>query len=157
VLAIGIAWSIFEAADWMFEGEMVRSRLDQVRDQDRQLMSAALQEGIDVSPESLLRLPAEVALANQMLGKRNFSWTRFLSGLEAAIPSNVAIKSVRLDSTSAVVHLTGSAVSVGDVTALALKMQHHPIFRDPVLGQHRVGSDGLVEFDLTLKYHQGGA
>jgi hypothetical protein len=26
-----------------------------------------------------------------------------------------------------------------------------------VLGQHRVGQDGLVEFDLTLHYRQPGA
>jgi len=25
-----------------------------------------------------------------------------------------------------------------------------------VLGQHRVGPDGLVEFDLTLRYRQPG-
>jgi len=48
--------------------------------------------------------------------------------------------------------MTGAAVTVEDVTALTLKLQSHPVFHDPVLGQHHLGSDGLVEFDLKLKY-----
>jgi Tfp pilus assembly protein PilN len=93
-----------------------------------------------------------VALANQLLTKRNFSWTQFLSGLEEAIPARVSIKSVRLDPASAVIHMTGAAVTVEDVTGFTLKLQSHPVFHDPVLGQHHLGGDGLVEFDLMLKY-----
>jgi len=48
------------------------------------------------------------------------------------------------------------AVTVEDVTALTVTLQDHPVFRDPVLDQHRVGADGLVEFDLTLRYRQPG-
>ena len=80
----------------------------------------------------------------------------FLSALEAAIPRHVSIKSIRLDPGSAVVHITGLAVTVEDVTALTVTLQDHAVFRDPVLGQHRVGPDGLVEFDLTLRYRQPG-
>jgi len=68
------------------------------------------------------------------------------------IPPRVAIESVRLDPSSAIIHLTGSAVSLEDVTALAVKLQDHQTFRDPVLGQHRTGPTGLVEFDLMLRY-----
>jgi hypothetical protein len=39
---------------------------------------------------------------------------------------------------------------------LTVRMQNHSVFRDPVLGQHRAGPDGLVEFDLTLRYRQPG-
>lgn len=53
--------------------------------------------------------------------------------------------------------MTGLAVTVEDVTALTVTLQDHAVFRDPVLGQHRVGQDGLVEFDLTLHYRQPGA
>jgi hypothetical protein len=52
--------------------------------------------------------------------------------------------------------MTGLAVTVEDVTALTVTFQGHNIFHDPVLGQHRVGPDGLVEFDLTLRYRQPG-
>jgi hypothetical protein len=52
--------------------------------------------------------------------------------------------------------MTGLAVTVEDVTALTVTLQDHPVFRDSVLGQHRVGPDGLVEFDITLRYRQPG-
>ncbi|HEX9137839.1 MAG TPA: hypothetical protein VF905_12965, partial [Nitrospirota bacterium] len=68
----------------------------------------------------------------------------------------VSIKGVRLDPESAVIHMIGAAVTVEDVTALTLKLQSHPVFHDPVLGQHHTGGDGLVEFDLKLKYRPQG-
>jgi Tfp pilus assembly protein PilN len=104
----------------------------------------------------LQQLSAEVGLANQLLTKRNFSWTQFLSALEAAIPQHVSIQSIRLDPGSAVVHMIGLAATVEDVTALTVTLQDHTAFHDPVLGQHRVGPNGLVEFDLTLRYRQPG-
>jgi hypothetical protein len=52
--------------------------------------------------------------------------------------------------------MTGLAVTVEDVTALTVALQDHSVFHDPVLGQHRPRLDGLVEFDLTLRYRQQG-
>jgi Tfp pilus assembly protein PilN len=145
-------WDVAQTTMEYQEARAIQASLERVREQDQQLLAEAKQQEIDLSEPSLQGLPAEVGLANQLLAKRNFSWTRFLSGLEEAIPPRVAIESVRLDPGSAVVHLTGSAVSLEDVTALTVKLQDHPTFRDPVLGQHRMGSTGLVEFDLMLRY-----
>jgi type IV pilus assembly protein PilN len=159
--AVGLGvWVSMSAAETLLafrDLHELQARLDQARLHDQQLMSEARGEGIDLSEAVLRQLPGEVALANQLLAKRNFSWTQFLSGLEEAIPARVSIKGVRLDSGSAVIHMTGAAVSVEDVTALTLKLQSHPVFHDPVLDQHHIGSDGLVEFDLKLKYRPQGA
>jgi Tfp pilus assembly protein PilN len=140
----------------MRDQQDMQARLDHVRMQDHELLAAAQQEGTDLSGPSSQQLSLEVGVANQLLTKRNFSWTQFLSALEAAIPKHVSIKSIRLDPGSAVVHMTGLAVTVEDVTALTVTLQDHAVFRDPVLGQHRVGPNGLVEFDLTLRYRQPG-
>src|SRR5512134_2878049 len=156
VIGIAILWSVAQTIMTVRDRQNLQARLDQVRTQDAQLLAQAQQEGIDLSGPSLQQLPIEVSLANQLLTKRHFSWTQFLSALEAAIPQHVSIKSIRLDPGSAVVHMTGLAVTVEDVTALTVTLQNHAVFRDPVLGQHRVGSDGLVEFDLTLRYRQPG-
>jgi len=156
ILGVSILWSMTQTVMTMRDRHDMQARLDHVRMQDHQLLAEAQQEGIDLSGPSLQQLPAEVSLANQLLTKRHFSWTHFLSALEAAIPQHVSIKSIRLDPGSAVVHMTGLAMTVEDVTALTVTLQDHAIFRDPVLGQHRVGPDGLVEFDLTLRYRQPG-
>ncbi len=158
-LGLGV-WVSLSAAEALYafrDLHEIQARLDQARLHDQQLIAEARGEGIDLSDAALRQLPGEVALANQLLAKRNFSWTQFLSGLEEAIPARVSIKGVRLDPGSAVIHMTGAAVSVEDVTALALKLQSHPVFHDPVLGEHHIGGDGLVEFDLKLKYRPPGA
>jgi Tfp pilus assembly protein PilN len=150
-----IAWACWSMAEALFAFQGLHeteARLHQARLQDQQLIDEARAAGIDLSEGALRQLPGEVALANQLLAKRNFSWTQFLSGLEEAIPPRVSIKSVRLDPASAVIHMTGAAVTVEDVTGFTLKLQSHPVFHDPVLGQHHQGGDGLVEFDLMLKY-----
>ena len=156
IIGITILWSVIQTVMTLRDRQDMQASLDKVRMQDQQLLAQAQQEGIDLSGPSLQQLPAEVSLANQLLTKRHFSWTQFLSALEAAIPQHVSIKSIRLDPGSAVVHMTGLAVTVEDVTALTVTLQDHAVFRDPVLGQHRVGPDGLVEFDLTLRYRQPG-
>ena len=156
IVGISILWSVTQTVMIIGDQHDMQVRLDHVRTQDHQLLAEAQQEGIDLSGPSLQQLPAEVSLANQLLTKRNFSWTQFLSALETAIPQHVSIKSIRLDPGNAVVHMTGLAVTVEDVTALTVTLQDHAVFRDPVLGQHRVGPDGLVEFDLTLRYRQPG-
>jgi len=158
-LSLWVSWSAAQTWIGFQELQELQVRIDQTRQQDQQLIKEAQAKGLDLSEAALRRLPAEVSLANQLLAKRNFSWTHFLSGLEEAIPPRVSIKGVRLDPASAVIHMTGAAATVEDVTALTLTLQSHPVFHDPVLGQHHLGDDGLVEFDLKLKYRpqEGGA
>jgi Tfp pilus assembly protein PilN len=156
LISVSIFWSVAQTVMTVRDRHDVQARLDRVRMQDQQLLAQAQREGIDLSGPSLQQLSAEVSLANQLLTKRNFSWTQFLSALEGAIPQQVSIQSIRLDPGSAVVHMTGLAATVEDVTALTVTLQDHSVFRDPVLGQHRVGPNGLVEFDLTLRYRQPG-
>jgi hypothetical protein len=156
IIGIAILWSVTQAVITLRDWQDLQAGFDQVRMQDAQLLAQVQQEGMDFSGPSLQQLPTEVSLANQLLTKRHFSWTQFLSTLEAAIPQQVSIKSIRLDPGSAVVHMTGSAVTIENVMALTVTLQDHAVFHDPVLGQHRVGLDGLVEFDLTLRYRQPG-
>ena len=138
------------------EVRLIRVELEHLRLQDQQLMVEAVQEGIDLSEGAMRQLPAEVALANQLLEKRTFSWTAFLAGLEQALPPRLALSSVRLESGGSLVHMTGSATSLEDLTAFTVGLQDHPKFKDPVLAQHRVGPSGLVEFDVTVRYRREG-
>jgi Tfp pilus assembly protein PilN len=157
MLSMGILWSIGQAFFGYQQTLTIEGELERVRQQDDQLVAEARQEGIDLSEAVLQRLPGEVELANQLLEKRTFSWTKFLSGLEQAIPPQIALTSIRLDSGGTTVHLTGSALSLEDITAFTIGLQDHPSFMDPVLAQHRAGTNGQVEFDVTLRYRRDGA
>ena len=157
VLSLGILWSAGQASLGYQGSQTIEGELNRVHQQDDQLVVEARQEGIDLSDEALERLPAEVDLANQLLEKRMFSWTHFLTGLEQVIPQRLALSSVRLDANEATVHLTGTAMSLEDITAFTVGLQDHPTFNDPVLAQHHAGTNGLVEFDITLRYRREGA
>jgi len=157
MLAMGILWNMGQAVVGYQQARTIEAELDRVRQQDTQLVDEARQEGIDLSEAALQRLPAEVDLANQLLEKRTFSWTKFLSGLEQAIPQRLALSSIRLDAGGTTVYLTGTAVSLEDITAFTVGLQDHPTFKDPVLAQHRAGVNGQVEFDITLHYRRDGA
>ena len=156
VLLLGILWSLGQAALGYREARTIEAELNRVRQLDVQLVAEAQQEGIDLSEGALQGLSVEVDLANQLLEKRTFSWTKFLAGLEQVIPARLALSSVQFDAGGTVVHLTGTAMSLEDITAFTVSLQDHPIFKDPVLAQHRAGTNGLVEFNVTLRYQQTG-
>lgn len=156
LLAIGICWNLKQAILTYQESITIQAELDRVRQQDLDLIAEARHEGIDLSEEALKRLSFEVELANQLLGKRTFSWTKFLAELERAIPSRLALSRVGLDQAGTMVRLTGTATSLEDITAFTVGLQDHVTFKDPILAQHRVGPNGLVEFDITLHYRREG-
>jgi Fimbrial assembly protein (PilN) len=152
LLCLVMVWDLHQAWDIGEEIESMAGTLARVQEQDRELLASVGREGMDLSDAAIQLLPKEVAFANQLIAKRGFSWTRFLSELEQSIPPRIALNSIRLDPSNSVVHLTGSALNVEDVTALTVMFQDHARFKDPVLGQHRDAGNGLVEFDLSLRY-----
>ena len=76
-LGLWVSWSA--AQTWMALQDLqeIQARIDQVREQDQQLIKEAQAQGLDLSDAALRQLPAQVSLANQLLAKRNFSWTNF--------------------------------------------------------------------------------
>ena len=152
VIGAVMVWDLSQSWFAWQEVQSMEAALSQVQERDRELLKEAQQEGLDLSEAALQVLPKEIEFANQLIEKRGFSWTRFLTELERAIPQRIAVNSIRLDPANATIMLTGSARALEDVTTLTVMFQDHPQFRDPVLGQHRVMGNGLVEFDLTLRY-----
>lgn len=155
-LLLSIAWNIWQGVLIYEESQIIEAELERVRHLDHTVMTEANNEGIDLSEGALKRLSAEVDLANQLLAKRTFSWTTFLTELEQTIPPRLALTSIRLDQTGKTVQLTGTAINLEEITAFTVGLQNHATFKNPVLAQHRVGSSGLVEFDVTVQYRQAG-
>ena len=156
-LLLSIVWSLWQGVLIYEESQIIEAELERVRQLDHMVMAEAKKEGIDLSEGALQRLSSEVDLANQLLEKRTFSWTTFLGELEQTIPPRLALTSIRLDQAGKTVQLTGTATDLEEITAFTVGLQNHATFKDPVLAQHRVGSGGLVEFDVTVRYRQTGA
>jgi Tfp pilus assembly protein PilN len=156
LLVSAIVWNLAQAMVTYQECRTIEAELDRVRQQDLNLIAEARREGVDLSEHALSRLSFEVELANQLLERKIFSWTKFLTELEQTVPPRLALSSVRLDQAGTAVRLTGTAMSLEDITAFTMGLQDHATFKDPVLAQHRAGSNGLVEFHVTMQYRRGG-
>jgi hypothetical protein len=152
LLCLVMVWDLRQAWKVHEENATMAGALARVQEEDHELLAKVRRDGMDLSDAAIQLLPKEVAFANQLIAKRGFSWTRFLSELEQSIPPRIAVNSIRLDPSNSVVHLTGSALNLEDITALTVMFQDHARFKDPVLGQHRDAGNGLVEFDLSLRY-----
>ena len=156
VLGGGIVWNLSQVLMIHGEASQVQLALERVREQDRLLMAQAAKEGVDLSDVAWRRLADEVAFANQVIAARTFSWTQFLSSLEEVVPARLAIDSIRLDAKTSINRLTGVAMSLEDVTAFTLVLQDHRAFSDPVLVQTRGVENGMVGFELTVRYRGSG-
>ena len=123
-----------------------------VREQDRQLQAESLKAGVDVSDNALKNLPVQVGFANQLVAKRTFSWTTFLTNLEETVPVKVSIQSIRVETKGSVIRPAGSARTLQDVAQFARRLEDHAAFANPALLQHRAQDDGHIQFDLTVTY-----
>ena len=153
LLLVGlIAWSVRDARAIRAQAVDVEQALARVQEQDRQVQLRGQMEGVDLSDAAMERLTAQVAFANDLIAKRAFSWTRFLSDLEDTVPPHVSIGSIRLDFKDAVIAMSGSALSLKDLTAFIISLEDHRAFKDAHLLQHRVQDNDVVEFSLTVRY-----
>lgn len=156
LLVSDILWNLAQAMATYQECRTIEDQLKRVRQQDLDFIAEATRERVDLSDQAVSRLSFEIELANQLLQKRTFSWTKFLTELEQAVPPRLALSSVRLDPAGTMVRVTGTAMTLEDITAFTVGLQDHAMFNNPILAQHRAGPNGLVEFDVTVQYHQDG-
>lgn len=123
-----------------------------LHEQDDEILASASGDGVNLAEAANAKLATEVTFVNRLVEKRAFSWTRFLSELESAVPAGVGVSSVKLDPAGSVVHLSGTAGSFEAVTAFVGLLEEHQSFQQPLLQQHRDREGGQVEFTVTLVY-----
>lgn len=161
-------WSLAESRDLQARAVPYETAANRIIESTGAYMKEAKLAGYDLSDERLKGLDGEVAFTNQMVAKRAFSWTRFLSDLEEAVPPRVSISSVGVSFKDGVstIAVAGSAVALRDLTALVNGLEGHAAFRNVVLSHHQTQGppekpgdqsrdlEGTrqVEFSLTVTY-----
>ena len=166
-VALWFWWDSRVIAELAAEREHATERAQET---NRQFVQQASQAGMNVSEARANELGHQVAFVNRLTEQRAFSWTRFLSDLEEAVPPHISISSVALDFKEIVITLNGTALTLKDLTTLVNKLENHPAFRNVVLSQHRFqeqagrgesntpGKDEArtVEFTMTVTYRPQG-
>lgn len=160
------AWFWWDSRFIEEEKAQYKPATQRVRETTRQFVTAAARAGLDISEARINALVREVGFSNQLLEKRAFSWTRFLSHLEEAVPARVSVSAVALNFNDSTITLNGSALTLKDMTALVNGLEDHPAFHDVVPSQYQFrerdaegsgqgsGKEKLqsVEFRLTVTY-----
>lgn len=169
-LAVAGACSIVVAGWCWLDSEGLEERAGRLetsagrlQEANRAFLAESLREGFDLSEKRSRSLAQEISFSKQVAARHAFSWTQFLSALEETVPVRVSINSVTIAPQTSVISLSGSALSLTDVTAFVSTLDRHPVFRNVVLSQHRVkepakdqGPGGrsrpFVEFTLSVTY-----
>lgn len=131
--------------------------------------------GLTLTDEQINAVRKEIAFANQLTEKRDFSWTEMLHNLEEGMPPHVSINSVRLNFQDSTIRLHGTVKTMQDLDALVVKLNETGTFSKVGLTEHNiqtnVGPSGrsteavatdqsnrrstdVIDFTLTVTYHQ---
>lgn len=97
LIAGGAALSVFDAVQWMrLRGRDadVRLQAEQADREARRLQADARQVRQSVNREQLAATEVGATEANQLIGRRTFSWTRLLNQFETTLPAGVRIASI---------------------------------------------------------------
>jgi type IV pilus assembly PilN-like protein len=131
--------------------------------------------GLTLTEEQINAVRKEIAFANQLTEKRDFSWTEMLHNLEEGMPPHVSINSVRLNFQDSTIRLHGTVKTMQDLDALVTKLNETGTFSRVGLTEHNIQtnvgsarqstetvaenqsnqrSTDVIDFTLTVTYHQ---
>ncbi len=158
MLLLGGALSVWLAVDLLYgyrylqQWRQAGSYLEEI---DQRLARA---RGVEVSgytPEKLAQVKERIGAANQIIVADQFRWTALLSRLEALLPEDVAIQSLRPDYSKRTLQLTLVARDTEAMTELLDAMLASEDMAQVFLSSESQASqesgDSVVQFALTVQ------
>ena len=102
---------------------------------------------------TLLELNNEFSYVNNLIEKKNFSWSKFLSQLESTVPQGkISITSVNPSFSGGNVSIDGVANSIDDLIKFMKNLQNSANFKNAFLNEQRNASESNVSFNISFKY-----
>jgi len=146
---------------WGFDAQRdsaaMRENLARVRQQSARLHADLQSAGFSSDDSAAVAdLAKRVATVNLILDQRAFSWTTFVSDLEAVVPASVSIASIHPDLKDQVVTLQGTALKLQDLTSFLIALERSPRFENVLLSQQKTGEEGVIEFSIRCTYRRPG-
>ncbi len=150
VLLLAFGADVWRYQRLRFQRETFSNRLAKVRADETELRGRLKDLGREPTPQSVLGLKKEVAIANDILLLRSFSWNRFLTEMEQAVPPNVSIQRIQPRFADERVSVFGAAKGLSDLTAFIIALQAGP-FEEVFLNDQR-SLEGEVGFTIGFRY-----
>jgi Tfp pilus assembly protein PilN len=120
-----------------------------------ELRAHATQTRQAIDAKQLDAISSAAREANEIINQRLFSWTDLLNKLEATLPDNVRITSLRprVDRDGTItVQITVAGRSVDDIAQFMANLEETTTFRDVLPLQDERGEGGAVQATLEGKY-----
>ena len=147
---IGVIILLAFLAGWL--SLQLRSYRDQGAAMERQITElAAAQTKLRPDMDERLKLVKDLTAMSGLLEARRFSWTRFLTAIEAAFPPGIALTRVELNPRDRNAVLEGAARSPEALSSLMIGLQRSGSFRNPLL-KHQSMDKGNLSFNVTVQY-----
>ncbi len=125
--------------------------------------TAAMQEKLkeaeasDVQINSLLAerelLVKDLSAMSSLMDARKFSWTRFLTCIEAVVPVGVALSKVEYNPGGRTLSIDGMAQSPEALRNLIVGFEKSQSFTAPFL-KHQSLEKGIISFNVVAVYHE---
>ncbi len=88
-----------------------------------------------------------------LLEARRFSWTRLLTGIEAAFPAGIALTRLEFNARELAAALEGTAQSPESLSSLMIGLQKSRSFKGPLL-KHQSMDKGKLSFNVAVTYQE---
>jgi type IV pilus assembly protein PilN len=130
---------------------------DEARTQELRGTAAQLRASVDA--QQIAAASLEARTANDLIDRRTFSWTELFNRLEAAIPPEVRITSVRPrieEDGPITLVVTVIARSVEEIDQFITSLEDTGVFSNALDRQDHVNDQGQIEGTLEMFYVPGG-
>jgi Tfp pilus assembly protein PilN len=108
----------------------------------------------DVKPVLAERaqLVKDLSAMSGLLEARRFSWTKFLTSIETAVPTGVAMKRIDFNPHDGALSLEGVAQSPEALRNLIVGLERSASFKEPFL-KHQSQEKGSISFNVVAIYY----
>jgi hypothetical protein len=163
LIAMGLALTAFDAVQWArlrARDADVRLQAEQADRDARRLQAEARQVRQAVNREELAATQVAAAEANQLIGRRTFSWTRLLNQFETTLPAGVRIASITPQVDQAGRLLVAVALvsrRVEDIDAFIEALEASGGFSEVLSRQEEAQEDGMLRSVIQGYYKPASA
>jgi Tfp pilus assembly protein PilN len=133
------------------------SRIGRDRSEAARLAREATRIRRGIDQKELTSVIAAAREANTLIDQRTFSWTAFFNQIEATLPADVMLTSVRptVDRNGTTVSLLVIGRSPEDIFEFTEKLKQTGAFENPRMRQDEPTEDGLHRAVVDARYVQG--
>jgi len=141
VITAGLLWTVSSLRADLSAMDRTLRKLEAAAEQAQPLLVQREQIAKDLTAMSGLQKAKKI------------SWTRLLTGIEAVMPSGVALKQVELNPKDSTLTLSGVAQSPESLRNLVIALERAATFKNPFL-KHQSLEKGSISFNVVAVYQE---